>query len=173
MEDFIQGIQKRGGVAERIYIRELPLQPCKGCGKCLQDKKCVIRDPMDWLGEKIRNTPLFALATPVYFLSFPSPLKTFLDRLQPYWAMKEIHGENIREKEGKGIFICTAASREDKIFECIEKQARILFRTLEYRMMAKHLIGGMEGKGEIRNFPKLREKVRKSGEKLILSTETG
>ena len=45
--------------------------------------KCVIKDDMNDLVEKVRNADVLVFATPIYFYEMSGQLKTFLDRCNP------------------------------------------------------------------------------------------
>ena len=167
MEEFIKGLEIQGGKVERVYIRSLKILPCNGCGKCVSEKRCIIEDDMKELYGKLKEANALILSTPVYFLSFPAKLKTFIDRLQPFWVRKEIYKENWRKEEGKGVLISTAGYADEKVFECLVRQTKVIFRLLGYNLVKMFLYGGLEGKGEVNLHPEWKEKVRRGGELLM------
>jgi len=70
-----------------FYLYETPVSPCKGCGGCRKTGHCVCRD-MDDLYASLEQSDLLLIASPVYCLSAPAPLKAALDRLQPYFERR-------------------------------------------------------------------------------------
>ena len=66
------------------------IRACVDCGVCKGYKRCVYRD-MDSINNLLNNTELYIIASPIYNASFPAPLKSIFDRLQPYYySRKEI-----------------------------------------------------------------------------------
>lgn len=60
-------------------------KPCNGCNYCgNKGGKCRYND-LDALWQSISGCDMLVIASPVYHLSFPGPLKTVLDRAQPYF----------------------------------------------------------------------------------------
>ncbi len=67
--------------ADVIRIHDLTMKPCIGCLKCRPDKACVLpRDDAHILAEKIKQSDLLILGTPVYWGNMPDTLKIFFDR---------------------------------------------------------------------------------------------
>jgi NAD(P)H-dependent FMN reductase len=67
---------------ELINLSDYNILPCAGCLKCLRENKtCILNDQAQEVILKIQSADSLILATPVYFLSANSLLKTLLDRL--------------------------------------------------------------------------------------------
>lgn len=68
--------------------RETNIAPCKDCRYCWKVRECAIKDDMQKWYKKIDESDRIVIASPIYFHSFPGPLKVVFDRLQVYWASK-------------------------------------------------------------------------------------
>ncbi len=72
---------------EAVVARPEGVLHCRDCGQCA-DGGCVLDDGMAPLYEEFESSDLLVLATPIHFSGPSSLIKTFVDRLQPYWFSK-------------------------------------------------------------------------------------
>lgn len=98
--EFIKGAQSSGHECEKIFLSDKNINYCTGCGVCNNTHKCVQKDDMAEILDKMINADIIVLATPVYFYSMDAQLKTLIDRTVPRYM-------EIRSKEF--YYIITAA----------------------------------------------------------------
>lgn len=102
---FLRGAADAGHNAEKICLHDKTLSFCKGCLACQKTHRCVIRDDMDAILEKMRTADVLVFATPVYYYEMCGQMKTLLDRANPLYgtayAFREIY------------LLATAADAED------------------------------------------------------------
>lgn len=82
-EAFVRGL---GDVElERIDLRDLRIEPCRGCFACWKATPgaCCIHDDMARVIELERKADLVVLSFPLYYFNVPGPLKTMIDRQLP------------------------------------------------------------------------------------------
>lgn len=106
--EFIRGAEESGNKAEKVFIADKNINYCKGCGACNVTHKCVQKDDMAEILDKMVEADAIVLATPVYFYSVCSQLKTFIDRTVPRYT--EIANKDF-------YFIMTAADNEKSSLE--------------------------------------------------------
>ena len=75
----------KGTAVTRISCYDRRPIPCDDCRYCYHREGCSKRDLDDFYAE-LEEADLVVIATPVYHLSFPAPLKALIDRLQRYWS---------------------------------------------------------------------------------------
>jgi multimeric flavodoxin WrbA len=82
---FFKGAADAGAETEQIYLSEKNIAYCRGCFKCwtATPGKCVIRDDMPELLEKVMSSDVIIMATPLYVDGVTAILKAFMDRLIP------------------------------------------------------------------------------------------
>ncbi|MFW5858039.1 MAG: flavodoxin family protein [Planctomycetota bacterium] len=68
---------------------------CPACGACAKTGRCVRRDPMGALLEKLLAVDAVLVASPIYFYGLPAQLKTIIDRSQPIWQRRWRLGEDV------------------------------------------------------------------------------
>ena len=82
----------------------MDIAPCKGCDSCRKDIKgrCMIKDDMQQLYEKVINADALLLSSPVYWFTYSAQLKLFIDRLYA------VQTERLTALKGKKIGIILA-----------------------------------------------------------------
>lgn len=100
---FAQGATERGHKVEKVFLASQNIGYCRGCGVCNSTRKCVQRDDMAEILDKMVEADVIVLATPVYFYSMDGQMKTFIDRTVPRYT--EISNKDF-------YFIMTAADTE-------------------------------------------------------------
>jgi multimeric flavodoxin WrbA len=128
---FAQGAKERGNNVEKIFLAAQNIGYCRGCGVCNTTHKCVQKDDMAQLLDKLVNADAIVLATPVYFYSMDGQMKTFIDRTVPRYT-------EIKNKDF--YFIMTAADTEEES----------LYRTMEaFRGFTEDCLDGAREAGII------------------------
>jgi multimeric flavodoxin WrbA len=84
----IEGCMSRGHTEiEKVFIADRNIQYCSGCLTCTFPPpgtgKCVLRDDMDMLIEKIRESDAFIFGTPNHMRTVSAPLLNFMARMLP------------------------------------------------------------------------------------------
>ena len=129
-DQFIQGAKEAGNQADKIFLRDKKISYCIGCGSCTNSHKCVQKDDMTDILEKMVAADVIAMATPVYFYTMNGQMKTFIDRTVPRYT-------EISNKEF--YFIMTAADGRKQAME----------RTLEEFRGFTSCLSGAKEKGII------------------------
>lgn len=84
-DEFIRGAKESGHNAEKISLREHNVNTCKACYACFKTGKCVQKDDMTEILNKVKNADILVLASPTYFMTMSGQMKIFIDRLLPEW----------------------------------------------------------------------------------------
>ncbi|MCL2712477.1 MAG: flavodoxin family protein [Methanomassiliicoccaceae archaeon] len=96
-------VSSKGYECERIDLGMLKIMHCKGCRSCKSTGKCVTKDDMTPLYEKVQNADAITISVPVYFAAETGLLKNFIDRLYALMDRNE-KGWNVRfGKVKKGV----------------------------------------------------------------------
>ena len=130
-DEFIRGAQESGNHAEKIFLASKNIKYCIGCGVCNTTQKCVQKDEMAEILDKMVEADVIVLATPVYFYTMDAQMKTLIDRTVPRYT--EIQNKDF-------YFIVAAADTERKMME----------RTIEgFRGFTQDCLTGAREKGII------------------------
>lgn len=112
------------------------LHPCMACSHCAHHEECAIHDSGDRLDQLIRECDLLVVASPVYNLSFPSPLKAAIDRFQRHFEARFSLG--IRPpiaKPREAVLLACAGSPSADGIEIMEKQLRLCFSVMNTQLV--------------------------------------
>lgn len=73
---------EKNGIETEIYqIGKKPIQGCIACFSCMKTGKCVFKDSVNEVAEKIKEADALIVGSPVYYASPSGQLVSFLDRL--------------------------------------------------------------------------------------------
>lgn len=90
LDALIEGVERAGGVAKKLVVRDEGLGACMGCGGCRGNGRCVRGDGMSAVYAEIDAAQAIVVSTPVYFATVPAILKCLLERCQPYWVRRYV-----------------------------------------------------------------------------------
>jgi multimeric flavodoxin WrbA len=81
---FLEGMKEAGAQVNLFYAKRLNVNPCTGEFHCWYEKpgECYIRDSMQLVYPRLRETDILVLATPVY-IPLPGEMQNFINRLCP------------------------------------------------------------------------------------------
>lgn len=145
---FISGAQEAGHEIEKINLREKEMNYCRACYYCKKhDGKCVIKDDVPEIIDKMIAADVVVLSTPVYFYCMNAQLKTVIDRSVMKWT-------KITKKDF--YLIATAAEEDDHAMEGTIKSFRGFLECLTDVREAGLILGkGVYNAGEIAGNPAL------------------
>jgi NAD(P)H-dependent FMN reductase len=147
---------------EKIPIIEAKINPCKGCNLCEKLNRCVQRDGMDVVDEKIVASDLIILAAPIFCMGINAQAKVLIDRTQVFRSRKYVLKLPVvpPEKKGKriGIFLCTAGQNWDYVFDGAIPSVKCFFHVIEVRDndIRYLMVNGVDEKGAILTHPTAR-----------------
>lgn len=104
-DEFKRGAVEAGNTVEKIRLSDKKINYCLGCGVCNATGKCVQKDDMAEILQKMVEADVIVLASPVYFYAMNGQMKTFIDRTVPQYTQ-------ISNKDF--YFIITAADTAQK-----------------------------------------------------------
>ena len=108
-DEFFRGAEDAGNQVEKIFIRDKKIGYCNACYGCRKTGKCVIKDDMAEILEKMHWADVIVMASPVYFYSIDAQMKALIDRTLAQWT-------KLKNKEF--YYIMTAAEESDTVMDC-------------------------------------------------------
>ena len=158
---------------EKIAISEANLHPCNGCNACEKLNKCVQRDGMDVLHDKILAADIIILASPIFCMGIASQPKALIDRAQVFRSRKYVLKLPIvpPERKGKrfGIFLASAGQNWDHVFNAAVPSVKCFFHVIEVMDadIRYLMVNGVDEKGAIDRHPTARDDATKLGKNVI------
>ena len=108
-KSFADGATYAGNEVEFITLKCKQISFCKGCLACQQTGKCVIKDDVTKIMDKVINSDIVVWATPIYYYEMSGQMKVLIDRLNPMFSMDY--------KFRDVYFLATAAEDGDHVYE--------------------------------------------------------
>lgn len=149
-DEFIKGAQEAGNNTEKIYLNDYKINFCRGCGVCNTTHKCVQKDDMEMILNKMVTADVIVMATPVYFYNMNGQMKTLIDRTVPRY-------EEISNKDF--YFIIAAADNNRSNMERVLESFRGFTEDCLNNAQEKGIIYGTGAwqVGDIQKSPALKE----------------
>ena len=92
--------------SELILLKNQDIEYCKGCLACHHIDRCVIKDDINPIIDKLVESKLIIFGVPNYFDNVTGLFKNFMDRLQPLYKSKQ-------QKKKKVVFIFVGGGEEN------------------------------------------------------------
>lgn len=125
-----------------IEAYKAAIKPCIHCGYCKHTPGCVY-DDFKIIDSALREADLLVVASPVYGLGYPAPLKAIFDRTQQYFEAKVSLGiKKPIQKHKYGLLLTTFGSPDPQGVEIMKRQLELVFllvnARLEHTIVAPH-----------------------------------
>ncbi len=168
LDEALKGAQSRGAETEKIIVDKLKISPCREYYGCLKDGKCVIRDDMDGLYQKILDADAVIVASPIFFYTVSAQLMLLISRCQALWARRYVL-KNLDIPVKRGAFIAVGATKGAKLFDGPKLTIKYFFQAINAEYAEELLIRGVDKKGEIKEHPAALADADAIGQKLAAS----
>jgi multimeric flavodoxin WrbA len=158
VEAVLTGAQHAGAQTEKITLNDLEIRPCQACNACQKTGKCVHKDDMPGLLEKMQRSQVWVLGTPVYWWGPTAQFKAFVDR---WYGAKHI---DFAEK--KVILVIPLGGGEGGAHHTVG----MLTSTLNYlrmELLETILAPGVSGRGEVREHTSVMRNACRAGREVI------
>ena len=125
-------------------MADYSIHPCVGCNGCYTSEghRCVQRDDMDVIYEKLRQADIVIIASPVYFYGISAQLKAIVDRL--HTPMRN------EFKVKKLALLLVGAATLPGMFDSILLQYKLILNFFRLEDAGTVLASGAKEKGDIK-----------------------
>lgn len=156
-----------GASVERVFLHDLAISPCNGCGTCREtvDTPCVLDDDMTPLYAKLRTADAVMIVTPIYSYNMTAQTKLLVDRL---YALGGSDGNAIAGKRF-GFIVVSGGS---DLFQSGSATAMRCFHDTFARKASwmRMVHGSATGAGDARNNSDLMRRAAQLGTDLVADT---
>jgi len=80
VEQVLKGAMEEGAKTEKLFLGEMDIKPCMACDACQDTGECLINDDFASTLEKMKQSAVWVLGTPVYWWGPTAQMKAFIDR---------------------------------------------------------------------------------------------
>ncbi len=143
----LEGARSVGAETEFVHLDELVIEQCDGCHRCWKEKRCRWQDDMVEIYDKISESDVIVLGTPVYWFGPSAMMKGCIDRFVFFNSP-----ETRPMVRGKHVIL--AVPFEDGDLGTADPLMDMFERSLSYLEMdlfATLLVPGVTRKGEVRD----------------------
>ncbi|NHJ49612.1 MAG: flavodoxin family protein [Asgard group archaeon] len=95
IDEVLAGAKDAGAVIDKISLYDLDISPCIGCNSCKDNGTCSIKDDMSIVYDKMRESDVFIMGTPIYYWGPTGQFKSFFDRLLAATRQGIIKGKKV------------------------------------------------------------------------------
>ena len=85
-ERLVAGARDAGHQVEEISLKGKELKYCIGCLACQKTQRCVQKDDVLWIADKMKDADTLVFSTPIYYYEMSGQMKTLLDRMNPLYS---------------------------------------------------------------------------------------
>jgi multimeric flavodoxin WrbA len=172
LREVLKGVEEEGGEIEEIPVTARNIQPCGEIFDCIENNGvCPIQDDMVEIYEKLKETNVVIVATPIMNLGIPAKLKALMDRCQTFWVRKYVMKNSFispeKKKRRKGLFVCTAGLNWSKVFQGAIMNMTAFFDIIDVEYTANLLYNNMDKLGGIENHPTAFSEARQAGRAIV------
>lgn len=115
-DEFVRGAREAGHEVEKLHVAFMDVKGCIGCRRCQTNGgRCLQKDDMALVYEKMLAADVIVFASPVYFYSFNAQMKAVMDRT---FAIERV----IKDKTA--YLLTTGAAPEPQYFSLITEHFR-------------------------------------------------
>ncbi len=124
-----------GARTELIVLRRLRYESCRHCGGCDKTGRCVVKDDMQQVYDKLRASQHLVLASPIHFAGVSGETKAMIDRAQAPWVAKYRLEASVSDVEGerRGVFVATCGGDDGRLFEWATPTVKAFFSSTGFR----------------------------------------
>ena len=147
-EVFATGARAKGYEVSVIKVPGYKVNGWFACGMCWSmGTPCVQSDDMEKIFPEIEQADMIVFASPLYFFSWPTQLKSVIDRLYPYTVEK-----SERSLTGKEcVLLLAAATDVENEIKGVQESYRILAEYMRWHSVGEVIAYGVDKKGDVRN----------------------
>ncbi len=168
---FIIGASESGIESKVIIPSELGISWCTGDNQCFKHGRCIIMDGMNEIYELVINSKWLLIASPVYFMGPPAPLKAFIDRFQAIWARARILNSfdpDDPERRGshKAYAIVVASQSDPKMVKPTLSIIKAFVNVIGFSYAGELIATGLESKNDALHNKDILERAYSLGRNL-------
>ncbi|MDH3891201.1 MAG: flavodoxin family protein [candidate division Zixibacteria bacterium] len=165
VDEVLNAAANEGASVEKVHLSKLTIAPCTACEGCKTKGHCIVDDDLGQVLDRMNDSDIWVLGTPVYFWGPTAWLKAFIDRW--YGSRQYVDFASKRA--------IVVVPLEDNKDATARHTVGMLKDTLEYtktELVATIVAKGVNKKGEVNDHPDYLEAARRAGQ-LAVTTLSG
>jgi len=162
VSQILEAVCSEGISTEVIFLDDLSIKECDGCHVCWKSEKCVKKDDMSNLYQKIIESDVIIFGTPVYWYGPTALMKGFIDRFVYFNGPKN-------RKKIKDKLAVIAIPFEEENDETVEPVVSFFEKSLNFlgvKLIGKLIVPGVTKRGEVKEKKEYMDKAYELGRKI-------
>lgn len=158
IDQVLMGSEESGALTEKIMLSEMNVNPCRACNACQRTGACIIEDGFELILDKMKDSSVWVIGTPVYWWGPTAQMKAFIDR----W-----YGVDRAIFRGKEIILAVSSNGGPSYARLTVEMLESIIPYLGMRQVATLQASGTTGRDYVKNNPALMEKALKTGREVV------
>lgn len=151
VQEFLAGAEEAQAEVENVFLVQKEIKYCRGCYVCWikTPGKCVLKDDMADLLEKLVHSDIVVFASPLYVDNVSGVMKMFMDRILPLmdpYFVKDKNGEYGHaaryDKRPKLVAMANSGFPEQSHFQVLSLLYKRIARNMQTELIAEIYRGG-------------------------------
>ncbi len=88
-------LEATGQKYELFLLKDMNIEYCNACGGCYKTHKCVVKDDMQEIYDKLSKADIIVLGSPTYFNNVTAFMKIFIDRCLPLYLSEKLKDKKV------------------------------------------------------------------------------
>ena len=157
LDRFLSAAETAGARVGKVWVPRLDIASCVSCGGCSGSGECVVKDDFQGINQRLIESDVIAVASPLFFWNVPAQLKALIDRGQCQWSRKFLLKTPLPptpagHSRRRGVFFCVGADRR-RYFEGAMWTVRSFLRVYEAAYWGELFLNQIEERGAITEHP--------------------
>ena len=174
LDIFLKGAESAGAETKKVLLRKYSIESCIGCEACRKAGTCTqFHDGMDLLYPEIEEAKGLILGSPTYNYNITSSMKSFIDRLYPYYNFTDDRPRRYSSKlagQGrKAIVFSVCEQLEIAEMGFALEALEMPLEALGYEEIEKFPVTGYFDRGAVSKDAEFLMKAFEAGKKLALA----
>ena len=93
VREALEAVEEAGSETELVLVADKSIAPCDGCGACMENGVCKVKDDMQGIYRQLELADGVILGTPVYFLNVSAQAKAVMDRTYALLRTRGLRGK--------------------------------------------------------------------------------
>ncbi|MBW1820785.1 MAG: NAD(P)H-dependent oxidoreductase [Deltaproteobacteria bacterium] len=170
LKAFMNEAENSGVKTHIIEVAKKNIIPCRGCGFCEKNGKCVIDDD-DMAGEiysLLRQADVIVTATPIFFYSVTAQLKALIDRSQTLWSRKyKLNLIDPGRETKQGFLLSQGATKGKNLFDGLFLTVKYFFDAIGADFHGSLTYRRIENKGDMEKHPTVLDDIKEAAGSLL------
>ncbi|MDQ5984101.1 MAG: hypothetical protein RUMPE_01133 [Eubacteriales bacterium SKADARSKE-1] len=119
-----------------INAYDIAIKPCYGCDFCEKNGVCRFSD-FNKIKMLLDETDMLVIASPVYNMGFPAPLKAIFDRMQVYYNKPLQREKDYYSEFRDAVLLLTCGRADNGVSEILSKSLNYILKCIDIKIKYK------------------------------------